>query len=230
MGLKISVVFLVVASFILQPVVAQCQAQTADAQGLDSIACDSLSEYLRFGRDNNLVEMKKLQSFLRTQGFDVAVSGFFDVTTFEAVKQFQEEYASDILAPWGVSVPTGYVFITTKHKINDLLCGVNTPLTEGELGQIARTNQVLVGITGEISGTTQAPDILNLENTVGLNENEQTENETTGLSGALIASFGGNMLYWLGGLFIVLACLGFWLILKQFFMKKKKASLNAPVA
>ena len=216
MGLKIFVYFLIVASFILQPALVWCQAETTNIQELVSVSCEPLLEYLRFGRDNSFVEMRKLQSFLQTQGSSNAViSGVFDVATFEAVKRFQEKYALDILAPWGINVSTGYVFITTKHKINDLLCGVNTPLTENELNQIADTNQILGGLVGETVGITQIPDILGPKNIAGLNENA--------LFAALVASFSDKTSYWFAGIFVLLALVGLWLISKQFFMAKKKA-------
>jgi len=52
----------------------------------------------------------------------LTVNGEYDTPTFEAVKDFQNEYAEDVLEPWGIDEPTGYTYITTLAKINALLC------------------------------------------------------------------------------------------------------------
>ena len=66
----------------------------------------------------------KLQRFLRDfEGFaNVPLSGFYDLTTYRAVMVFQTRYSEQILAPWGIDYPTGYVYITTTLAINNLYC------------------------------------------------------------------------------------------------------------
>ncbi len=82
-----------------------------------------LLKFIRFGAVNDPNEVRKLQVFLRDfQGLDVPVDGFYDESTFEAVKIFQLRYAKDILKPWGVDYATGYVYITTTLAINNLYC------------------------------------------------------------------------------------------------------------
>ena len=49
------------------------------------------------------------------------VSGYFGLVTREAVKAFQEKYANEILAPWGLTKGTGYVGPYTRKKIESLL-------------------------------------------------------------------------------------------------------------
>jgi preprotein translocase subunit SecG len=85
-----------------------------------------LADYLRIDFNNDQVEVLKLQSFLKTyENYDyVDLSGTFDAATLRAVKAFQTRYADDILTPWGYQADesTGYVYITTKQKINEIYC------------------------------------------------------------------------------------------------------------
>ncbi len=86
-----------------------------------------LREFIKLGRDNNKVEVFKLQYFLRTyENLEVPLSGIYDETTYEAVKIFQSRYGRDVLGPWGISEPTGYVFITTRLAINNIYCARTT--------------------------------------------------------------------------------------------------------
>jgi len=91
---------------------------------VEQVVCSEyLLEPIKLGADNSIVEVLKLQTFLNDfEGFDLEVTGFYDTTTFNAVKTFQEKYASDILEPWGMDLSTGYVYITTIKKINEIYC------------------------------------------------------------------------------------------------------------
>lgn len=102
----------------------------------------SCTEYLlsdlRMGRANPVDEVKKLQLFLNEEmGSGLPVTGFFGPLTFNAVSSFQLKYASEILSPWvpyglpSASTPTGYVYKTTRHKINEIKCAtLNIPLPQ----------------------------------------------------------------------------------------------------
>jgi peptidoglycan hydrolase-like protein with peptidoglycan-binding domain len=92
-----------------------------------STACintNYITKYIKLGAANNPAEVNKLQIFLRDyEGFSsLSVTGIYDQATYNAVKQFQLKYAADILTPWGITAPSGWVYITTKKKINQLYC------------------------------------------------------------------------------------------------------------
>lgn len=78
---------------------------------------------LKLGWKNPEEQMKALERFLNVEeGEDLAVDGFFGRSDFAAVERFQVKYASDILAPYGRTAPTGFVHTETKDQINELHC------------------------------------------------------------------------------------------------------------
>ena len=129
-------------------------------------SCPLLTEYLRYGADNDPTEMVKLQSFLKdSQGLDVNVNGAFDESTLAAVNAFQAKYLSDTMGPWGATRTSGYVYITTEKKINEIACDTSLTLTLAEQAIIdaykasltsssASGNGGTNGATGQENGTT----------------------------------------------------------------------------
>jgi len=83
-----------------------------------------LTSYLRLGKKNNDPgEVKKLQQFLNTQlGLVLAEDGIFDRATDAAARQFQAAHAAEVLSPWGIKEPTGFVYKTTQRAINLTHC------------------------------------------------------------------------------------------------------------
>lgn len=83
-----------------------------------------LTSYLRFGKKNNdPAQVAKLQQFLNGQlGLTLDENGVFDRATDTAVRQFQTMHAAEVLAPWGISEPTGFVYMTTQRAINLMHC------------------------------------------------------------------------------------------------------------
>jgi len=119
--------------------------------------CDYVTSYLRFGDNNEAGEVTRLQTFLRdTEGFsNLAVTGVFDQATFDAVSQFQLKYAGDVLAPWGINFPTGYVYYTTLKKINEIYCGETLPFTDAQIAEMEEFKTLL----GEVRENKQVPNI-----------------------------------------------------------------------
>lgn len=88
------------------------------------IALGSFEADLAYGLSGS-EEVRALQLFLAIQEPEIypsgLVTGNFYGLTREAVKQFQEKYAEDILSPAGLSGGTGYVGARTRDKLNQLL-------------------------------------------------------------------------------------------------------------
>mgnify|MGYP001615034803 FL=1 len=110
----------------LQEQVRQLQVQLAalrGQQGNSAVSCVRFDMNLSFGMRNE--QVRCLQEFLAAQGVAVypegLVTGNFLSLTRQAVIRFQEKYASDILAPFGLDKGTGYVGQMTRNKINQLL-------------------------------------------------------------------------------------------------------------
>lgn len=88
-----------------------------------AVCSEYLLEPIKYGADNNPDEVIKLQKFLNSfEGFNLDITGVYNLETFAAVEAFQEKYAGDILTPWGIEGSTGYVYITTMKKINEIYC------------------------------------------------------------------------------------------------------------
>ncbi len=78
-----------------------------------------LEEYIRYGTSGE--EVEKLQTFLNEYLHeDLPVTGYYGDMTLELVNRFQMKHANEILEPWGITEPTGYVYKTTQRKINDI--------------------------------------------------------------------------------------------------------------
>ncbi len=88
------------------------------------VSCQSIDQNLYFGLKSNS-QVICLQEFLKNQGVGIypeaIVNGNFYSLTQAAVIRFQEKYASEILAPYGLTAGTGYVGASTRAKINELL-------------------------------------------------------------------------------------------------------------
>jgi cysteine-rich repeat protein len=140
--------------------------------------CNYLLEYIHIDHDNNPVEVRKLELFLNQfEGENLEVNGIYEQVDFEAVERFQEKYREDILGPWTHEAPTGYVYITTKKKINEIYCERAFPLTDLQVKEIEAFKALLASITNtayadtgmtQESGTTV--DDIDYGNTVGLGD------------------------------------------------------------
>ena len=126
--------------------------------------CPYLTDYLRIDFNNSVEQVIRLQSFLKYfEGYDyVTVNGVFDQATLSAVDAFQAKYGDDVLKPWGINAPTGYVYKTTLGKINQILCGTAIPHVEpAPAGTDTNTLGVIlpeVGTTTPLIGQIDVPD------------------------------------------------------------------------
>ncbi len=90
-----------------------------------------LHSFMRQGRRaNDAQEVKTLQTFLNEQmAAGLPVTGSFGPSTHAAVKAFQSKHAEQILSPWNLSAPTGFVYLTTQRWINLIHCStLNLPV------------------------------------------------------------------------------------------------------
>ncbi len=117
------------------PTIIQPQNSSTQGQVLGVIAsCKESGQYLthyaRIGYDNDVDTVKKLQTFLNKEiGANIPVTGFFGPMTEAKLKEFQLIHKNTLLAPWGITEPTGILYITTMAQINHLMCA-DFPLTE----------------------------------------------------------------------------------------------------
>ncbi|KKT41943.1 MAG: VCBS repeat-containing protein [Candidatus Giovannonibacteria bacterium GW2011_GWA2_44_13b] len=113
------------------PTIPSQGGQVLGAEAINTELCSDilLNNYLKMGKQNNVDEVKKLQTFLNEYIVaNLPVTGFFGNMTHAAVKSFQVREANNVLNPWiaatGSVDPqgTGYVYKTTKRWINMLHC------------------------------------------------------------------------------------------------------------
>lgn len=106
----------------------------------DSVCEPYLTEYLRFGADNDPNQVRKLQIFLNEQlDRALTVSGIFDQETEQAVRDFQIIHKGEILLPWGLERDSGFVYYTTQKKINETVCaGESFPLSPDQQTEMQR--------------------------------------------------------------------------------------------
>lgn len=111
----------------LRAKIAQIQAQIQvligelAKMGVSAEAKIQFRATLKSGQTSD--EVKALQQCL-AKDTDVypegIVSGWFGPLTKAAVIRFQEKYAGDVLAPWGLTKGTGNVGKTTRQKLNEI--------------------------------------------------------------------------------------------------------------
>ena len=94
-----------------------------------------LTGFIKPGGNNDPEQVRRLQYVLSAlEGLDVPLNGIYDAKTIAGVHAFQTKYASEILAPWGVAKSTGFVYLTTRKKVNEIFCKgeESFPLTAAE--------------------------------------------------------------------------------------------------
>lgn len=121
------------------------QSDSGNSQATEG-QCEYLTENLRIDFNNSTEQVQKLQAFLKSYQYDfVELTGEFDRKTLQAVTAFQAEHADEILEPWGYEADeaTGYVYITTRNKINEIYCDREQSLSSAEEAEIRKFRQKL---------------------------------------------------------------------------------------
>lgn len=123
-----------------------------------TLSCDSyLTAFIKFGSKNNDVDqVTRLQKVLKDfEGAALEENGNYDSATLKAVHAFQTKYANEILTPWGIQQSTGYVYLTTRKKVNEIRCEnkATFPLTPEELKKIddARTGGIATEVVAKLT-------------------------------------------------------------------------------
>jgi len=83
-----------------------------------------MDKHIRLGSSkNNAEQVRKLQTFLnKNMGSQLPITGFYGPLTYGVVKNFQVKYNDEVMKPWGLTAPTGLVYLATLRQINNLEC------------------------------------------------------------------------------------------------------------
>ncbi|HEY4502087.1 MAG TPA: hypothetical protein VJJ20_03425 [Candidatus Paceibacterota bacterium] len=159
-----------------------------------AVCTEFLQSYVRYGAQNDPEQVARLQYVLRQfEGAQIQLTSVYDAATLAAVNAFQRKYAGEILAPWNLKAPTGYVYYTTRKKINEVFCqGAQAfPLTAAQLQEVAGVS--VLNQAGPASGATiraaQKPTApaaqgATLPPQQQLGDQTQADEETTGTNNA----------------------------------------------
>ncbi len=103
------------------------------------VICPHFTQYLKLNsKVNDMNEARRWQQFLNDDlNAGLAVDGKFGPLSFQAVKNFQAKYFADILEPWGITIPTGYIYKSTRAKANSLF-GCSEGVVELDNGVIIK--------------------------------------------------------------------------------------------
>ncbi len=73
---------------------------------------------------NNYKQSLRLEEFINTYlDGNVIVDGYYGDNDKAIIRRFQMEHYDEILAPWGLGHATGFIYETTRNKINEIVCG-----------------------------------------------------------------------------------------------------------
>jgi len=155
----------------IQALLAQLQQlqnqlnQSQGGQTTQTTWCHNFERNLKIGDKGD--EVKALRTALIKEGFDPGdIPGGYEENiafsdyTASAVTAFQEKYASEILAPVGLSHGTGFVGPATRAKLNALYgCGVKPSISGNQppvISGVSGPTTLRIGETG--AWTVQASD------------------------------------------------------------------------
>lgn len=113
-----------------------------------ALSCDTyLTTFIKFGAQNDAEQVKRLQHVLKNfEGATVEENGVYDQATLAAVHAFQTKYWTEILAPWDIKASTGYVYLTTRKKVNEIYCGNSMIPFTAEENQIIEQSKKPVSV------------------------------------------------------------------------------------
>jgi hypothetical protein len=163
-------------------------SSTGSAATILPASCPLITDYLKLGGSNNQIQVTKLQAFLKNvEKLDVDVTGIFDVKTENAVKAFQTKYLASVLGPWNATRASGFVYITTTKKINEIACASAFTLSAAEQAIINEYKNRGVSteptaVIGQGQETTPAATSTLEVGTTGTNENVAAVGEASILS------------------------------------------------
>lgn len=160
-------------------------------------SCPLITTFMKLGASNQASEVAKLQAFLKAQSFAVDVTGTFDVKTEDAVKAFQAKHVADTMGPWGASIPSGMVYITTLKKINQIACQSPLSLSASELAIIDSYKQG--GLNSSDIGLGSSPS--SVATTEGSQDNTVESSDNSNLAAAAGSSLLGRFWNFLVNLF-----------------------------
>lgn len=144
-----------------------------------------LRAYIKLGQQNDPAEVRKLESFLNIiEGFSLPVDGTYDQHDFDAVGTFQERYFNDILSPWGHTERTGYVYYTTRKKINEIVCNRPFPLNTAQRTEVEAFKALLE--TLRTQGITPAEAEIDT-GSIGLLEDKSSSDQEDSLLANILA-------------------------------------------
>lgn len=133
-----------------------------------------LSEYIKLGKNNFPIEVEKLEQFLNEfEKENLPVNGIYEQVDYEAVKKFQLKYKEDILNPWNYDEATGYVYITTKKKINELYYQKEFSLTVSQEAEIAAFNEFMDDLQDTEENVFKNTGVLDVGGVVGTINNKE---------------------------------------------------------
>ena len=123
---------------------------SASTSTVPATSCgEYLTSYIKPGAANDPIQVERLQTFLKSyEGASVAITGVYDAATIAATESFQLKFKDDILTPWGISAPTGYVYLTTRQMVNEVACKFSKtfPLSAEQLSIIAASRAQEQGV------------------------------------------------------------------------------------
>lgn len=152
----------------------------------NSVCAPYIKTYIRYGADNNVEDVKKLQTFLNEkEGESLVIDGNYSKEDVEAVKRFQNKYKNEVLDVWGLSKATGYVYRTTLIKINSFYCNktISCPyfneynsLKENNSSNEIKSTKILLNELGFYTG--EMSDLYNNDLKTSIKKFQETFSET----------------------------------------------------